>query len=231
MRHAQLWGIVRCGDVGLGGKGGHAHNDQLSFELALGGQPLILDPGSYLYTANARARNEFRSTIAHSTLRIGGAEQNRLRSDYLFALPEETCAHCLRFETDGPRALFEGEHTGFRELERTVRHRRELLFDGQSSVVHITDTVLGAQGEELLWSFPLAPGTATAEGSRALAKLTGAELEIETQGAKLEVENGHLSPSYGISIPAPIIRARRTAQSNEDVTRFTLTIHTTTREH
>jgi len=230
MRHAQLWGIVRCGDVGLGGRGGHAHNDQLSFELAVDGQPLIVDPGSYLYTADASARNEFRSTMAHSTLTIGGAEQNRLRSDYLFALPEETCARCLRFEADGPRALFEGEHSGFRELERAVRHRRELLFDGRSGVVRVTDTVLGAEGEELLWSFPLAPGAASAEGSRALAKLAGAELEIEAGGAKLEVESGRLSPSYGVSVPAPVVRARRTAQSSEDVTRFTLTVHTAARK-
>ena len=116
MRHERLWAIVRCGDVGLVGIGAHAHNDQLSFELALGPQPLIVDPGSYLYTADALARNEFRSTMAHSTLSIAGAEQNRLRSDYLFALPEETRARCLRFDFDGPCAIFEGEHSGFREL-------------------------------------------------------------------------------------------------------------------
>ncbi len=91
--------------------------------------------------------------------------------------------------------------------------------------MRITDTVLGAEGEELLWSFPLAPGVASAEGSRALVKFTGAELQIEAEGAMLEVESGRLSPSYGVSIPAPIMRARRTAQTNEDVTRFTLTIH------
>ncbi len=230
MRHEQLWGIVRCGDVGLCGLGGHAHNDQLSFELALGAQPLIVDPGSYLYTADARARNEFRSTRAHSTLSIGGAEQNRLRSDYLFALAEETHAHCLRFEADGPRASFAGEHSGFRELSRPARHRRELSFDGQSRVVHITDTVLGAQGEELLWSFPLAPGTARTQGSRALATFAGAELEIETEGASLEIESGWLSPSYGVRVAAPVLRVRRIARSDEDVTRFTLTVRALARE-
>jgi hypothetical protein len=224
MRHGALWGIVRCGDVGLSGVGAHAHNDQLSFELAVGGQPLILDPGSYLYTADAQARNEFRSTRAHSTLQIGGCEQNRLRSDYLFTLPDETCARCLRFHNDGPRAIFEGEHSGFHELVRAVRHRRELHFDGESGLVQITDTVLGAAGEDLLWSFPLAPSELRADASKALASFAGAQLEIEAQGAVLELHDGWLSPSYGVRIGAPVLRARRVAQSEQDVTRFTLVV-------
>jgi len=222
MRHGELWCIVRCGDVGLEGVGAHAHNDQLSFELAIDGQPLILDPGSYLYTADARARNEFRSTLAHSTLSVGGAEQNRLRSDYLFSLPEETRARCLRFELDGPCAVFEGEHEGFHALSRPVRHRRELRFDGRSATVHITDTVLGGRGDELVWSFPLAPGEVSAEGSRALASFARGALEIEAEGAILGVQSGWLAPSYGVRIAAPVLRARRIAQSDEDVTRFTL---------
>jgi len=217
---------VRCGDVGLGGIGAHAHNDQLSFELAVNGQPLVIDPGSYLYTADAQARNAFRSTRAHSTLSVGGAEQNLLRSDYLFTLPDETCAHCLRFDADGPRAICEGEHAGFRMLARVVRHRRELRFDGESGVVRITDTVLGGQGEELLWGFPLAPGEATAEGSRAVASFAKGGLEIEADGATLDVESGWVAPSYGIRVAAPVVRARRIAQSDEDVTHFTLTVHT-----
>jgi hypothetical protein len=224
MRHGELWAIVRCGEVGLGGRGGHAHNDQLSFELAFGAQPLVVDPGAYLYTADAQARNEFRSTSSHSTLSVGAGEQNRLRTDHLFVLPEETCARCTRFETDGPRALFEGEHVGFRDLPGDIRHRRELRFDGLKGVVHITDTVFGAQGEALLWSFPLAPGRATAHASRAVAGFAGVALELKADGVPLQVEEGWVSPSYGVRVRAPVLRARRVAKSNEDVTSFTLNV-------
>lgn len=222
VRHGGLWAIVRCGDVGLEGIGAHAHNDQLSFELALGEQPLIVDPGSYLYTADASARNAFRATRAHSTLSVGGAEQNPLRSDYLFSLPDESHAHCLRFDREGARAVFLGEHSGFHELGRPVRHRRELSFDGEALVVSVTDTVLGAAGEELTWSFPLALGEAMAEGSRALASFAGGELEIRAEGAAVSIEQGWLAPSYGVRVAAPVVHFRRTAASDEDVTRFTL---------
>jgi len=224
MRHAGMWAIARCGDVGLRGIGAHAHNDQLSFELALDGQPLIVDPGSYLYTPDPQARNAFRSTRAHSTLAVGGAEQNRLRSDYLFSLPEDACARCVRFESDGARALFEGEHHGFRDLARPVTHRRELSFDGDSRVVRILDTVLGARGQQLLWSFPLAGGEASAQGTRAVAALGDVRLEIEAQDVAFTVESGWLSPSYGVRVAAPVLRARRTAGSDEERTRFTLRV-------
>jgi Heparinase II/III-like protein/Heparinase II/III N-terminus len=226
MRHEQLWGIVRCGEVGLAGIGAHAHNDQLSFELAFGEQPLIVDPGSYLYTADPQARNAFRSTGAHSTLSIGAAEQNPLREDYLFSLPEETHARCMRFEHDGPCAIFAGEHSGFHELSRAVGHRRELRFDGRSRVVRVTDTVIGASGLELLWTFPLAPGAqaTVAEPGRALVSFPEAELEIEAEGATLSVEDGWVAPSYGVRVAAPVIRARRIAASDEDLARFTLSV-------
>jgi len=89
--------------------------------------------------------------------------------------------------------------------------------------VGIADKVLGAQGEELLWSFPLAPGgVASAEGSRALASFPGAQLQVEAEGAELFVESGWLSPSYGVRVPTQVLRARRIAESDEDTTRFTL---------
>jgi hypothetical protein len=225
MRYGGMWSIVRCGDVGLGGIGAHAHNDQLSFELALDGQPMVVDPGSYLYTADARARNAFRATAAHSTLSIGGAEQNRLRSDYLFSLPEESCARRLHFEGNGPHAVFEGEHSGFRSLARPVSHRRELRFDGNSRELRLTDTIIGGRGEQLAWSFPLAPGAARLEGSRAVATFAGGRLEIEAEGASLSVEDGWISPSYGVRVAAPVVRARQMAQSDRVLTRFTLRAH------
>ncbi len=224
MRHGELWCLVRCGDVGLNGIGGHAHNDQLSFELAYGAQPLIVDPGSYLYTADPAARNEFRSTRSHSTVRVGRAEQNPLRADYLFSLPDETRAQCLRFDTDGPNAAFAGEHTGFRSLERPVRHRRELSFDGEGRELVITDTVAGANGEELEWTFPLAPCDVTAKGSSAVARFPGATLEIRTEGLDLRVERGWSAPSYGVREPAPVVRALRTARSDEETARLVLAV-------
>lgn len=68
--------IVRCGEIGQNGNGGHAHNDQLSLCLNLDGKEIVRDCGSYLYTASPKMRNKFRSTSMHFTPQVAGQEQN-----------------------------------------------------------------------------------------------------------------------------------------------------------
>ena len=69
--------LVRCGEVGQNGNGGHSHNDQLSLTLTLDGKQVIADPGSYLYTPDPVMRNKFRGTAMHFTPQpMSGIEQN-----------------------------------------------------------------------------------------------------------------------------------------------------------
>jgi hypothetical protein len=55
----------------------HGKNDKLSFELQIDGKDLILDPGSFIYSADVEMRNHFRSTRSHSSIQINDLEQNR----------------------------------------------------------------------------------------------------------------------------------------------------------
>jgi hypothetical protein len=215
MRHEDLWALVRCGDVGLEGIGGHAHNDQLSFELCLGDQPLVVDPGAYVYTPDPGARNAFRGTAAHATLQVDGREQNPLRSDYLFSLEDRAQARALTWQADGPIATFVGDHRGF----DPVVHRRRVGFDGATGTVEVEDDVTG--GERLQWSFPLAIGAeVTIDGQRAIASWPLATLTLEApEGVSWAVEDGWISSGYGRREPAPVLRARSGARPS---TRFVL---------
>lgn len=47
---------------------GHFHQDELSVTFAYNNTPIIVDPGTYLYTGNTKARNLFRSYGSHSTI-------------------------------------------------------------------------------------------------------------------------------------------------------------------
>ena len=73
--------VVDAGEVGMGGIGGHGHNDVLSFDLSAAGAPLLVDSGTYTYTADPAARQAMRSTAAHNALRIDGQETSRLAGD------------------------------------------------------------------------------------------------------------------------------------------------------
>jgi hypothetical protein len=199
MREGDLYAIVRCGDTGRYGLGGHSHNDQLSFELSHGAESLVVDPGTYLYTPDPEARNLFRSTAFHSTLRIDGGEQNELRTDDLFAMPDRARAELLHW--DG--TTFEGRHHGFPGATHT--RRLELTGDG----LRIRDTVNSATERELEWTFTLAPGAES-------------KVEIRAEGLEFRPEEGWYSPSYGVRVPTTFLRARRRSRPGEDVTEITV---------
>jgi hypothetical protein len=209
MRVGDLFALVRCGDTGRYGRGGHSHNDLLSFELAVGHRPLVVDPGTYLYTADPPSRNLFRSTAFHSTLRVGGAEQNELRTDDLFAMEDRASANTLAWEPRATGAVFEGEHFGFLVLPSPAVHTRRVELDGQAGELRIRDTVSSAESHELEWTFPLAPGAES-------------RLEVRADGLDFSLEDGWYSPSYGVRVPTKFLRARKQSRPQEDVTDIVL---------
>jgi hypothetical protein len=115
-RSDRLFLAVRCGPIGHGGRGAHAHNDQLSIELTIDGEDWIADPGSYLYTPSPRLRNAYRSVLAHFAPQEDRREPGRLDLG-MFWLGDEAQAECLAFDDTG----FVGEHRGFSAaVRRTV---------------------------------------------------------------------------------------------------------------
>lgn len=211
LRRDRLYALIRCGDTGLYGHGGHAHNDQLSFEFSVGAQPVVVDPGAYIYTADPEARNLFRSTAFHSTMQIDSAEQNELREDYLFAMPDRS--HAQMLESD-PRS-FAGRHEGF-PAGAHIR-RIELTDDG----LRIEDRAEG--GSELSWTFPLAPGAdARVDGQTAVAEWPGVAVRFEAGDVSFSIEDGWYSPRYGVRERTRFLRARRSTPAGGITTTFEL---------
>lgn len=223
MRFQDLYVLVRCGDVGVGGLGSHAHNDALSFELACGEQPLVIDPGSYLYTANPTERNRFRSTAFHSTLQIDGVEQNPLSDTALFAMEDRRRAEMLSWSTSQGGALFCGRHHGYGELEEPATHVRTLELDGPCKRLTITDVVHSSTAHDLRWSFPLAPCDLQVSDDRAVAAFDGGVLlELRGAGLRFEAQEGWISPSYGKRVRTHFVRASRRSHPGEDISRITV---------
>jgi hypothetical protein len=225
MRCGLAYVLIRCGDVGVGGVGSHAHNDALSFEFACSGQPLVIDPGSYVYTADPVERNRFRSTAFHSTLQIDGAEQNPISEECLFAMNDLRRAEALAWEgSRGGNAVFVGRHHGFDQLDTPATHTRRFELDGERNALTITDTVESAGQHDLEWTFPLAPCDVWASADRVVARFTsGVALEIASERLDFRIDQGWFSPSYGRRTPAPFVRARKRSYPMLDVTTITLT--------
>lgn len=117
-RTERLYFVIRCGTVGQHGNGGHAHNDQLGFELQIDKQDTCQDPGTYVYTSLPEQRNHYRSAYAHWVPVLGNEQDEPAPLDQgLFKLPDQTQARCLYFGDEG----FLGMHIGYgQELYRQV---------------------------------------------------------------------------------------------------------------
>ena len=225
MRGEDLFVLVRCGDVGVGGLGSHAHNDALSFVLAVAGELLVIDPGSYLYTADPFERNRFRSTAFHSTLQVDGAEQNPISTQGLFAMQDRRRAQALAWTPDSERPVFEGRHHGYEALEHPALHTRRLEVELATRTLTIIDRVESSGEHSLDWTLPLARCEVEATGASATARFpSGARLEVEAPAVDLRVERGWMSPSYGRRERVPFIRGRKQSERGSDVTTLVLRI-------
>jgi hypothetical protein len=157
-RSDRVFLAIRCGSIGHGGRGAHAHNDQLSIELAIDGEDWIADPGSYLYTPFPRLRNAYRSVHAHYAPSYGRREPGRLDLGD-FWLGNESQARCLAFDENG----FVGEHSGFGQtVRRTVRIGTASITIHDQGVSVVTDVIRcigrGALAARFPPAVPFSPG-------------------------------------------------------------------------
>lgn len=144
MRHNKNFVFIDCSEVGYKGRGGHGHNDCLSFEASLAGENLIRDCGSYLYTASYSERNKFRSTAFHNTVQINKKEINRFISDYhLWTLNYDAKPKCISWEDNNDRILFLGKHKGYERLKGNIKVKRKILLYKKSIDLIIHDFING----------------------------------------------------------------------------------------
>ncbi len=135
LRNDKIYLIIKCGPNGMNGNGGHTHNDQLSFELNVSDKDFIIDPGTYVYTADYRLRNLFRSTSMHNTLQVGNLEQNNFEEKELFRINNETNAQLLDFNDN----YFKGRHYGFMDKAGIIAEREVKL---ENKKIIIDDNII-----------------------------------------------------------------------------------------
>jgi hypothetical protein len=203
--------FIDCGEVGMHGRGGHGHNDILSFELWLDGMNLVTDCGAYLYTASREWRNRFRSTAFHNVVQVDDEELNRFISeDHLWQLRDDARPVNVDWSVGDRVDRFQGGHTGYRRLEPKVDVTRTIeLLDEQRAVV-IRDQIDGTGTRNLFWRFHLDPDVA-AEKSGVDVRLSirgrAAWLQIAApfDGVNVSIESGWVSSSYGVRMPGPVV--------------------------
>lgn len=213
LRHGADMVILTAGRVGTAGLGNHKHNDLLAIEVQLAGEDVLVDAGTYLYTADPAARDAFRSTAAHNTVIIDGVEQNEIPKGVLFALHSNATPRLVAWEPTDTGGTVVAEHDGYGRLPAPVIHRRAVTLEPHGAV-RIQDALEGAPtaAHRFTWTFTFAPGCGvekpnadwlvTLPSGRALRfrrTMTGVAPVAEAVA-------GFVSPRYGVRVPVSVLR-------------------------
>jgi uncharacterized heparinase superfamily protein len=201
MRDVDAHVFIDCGPLGLKGRGGHGHNDALSFEAWLDGAPLIVDSGCYVYTASFEERNHFRSTASHNTPQVDGGEINRFNPENLWSISDDAKPQCLKWEDIAEAITFVGMHHGYARAGITVQ--RTIRLDRNARTLEVADVVNGSGKHEVTVPLHFAYGT-TVEHADGAVRLqsAGRSFEIVTAnpGWEIGIEPSYVAPSYGVRV-------------------------------
>jgi hypothetical protein len=215
---------ITNGAVGTKGFGNHKHNELLGFEYHLGGAPLIVDPGSYVYTSDFAARNLFRSTACHNTVGIDGVEQNETNPEWIFRLFETANPIHENFEEADGLVTYAGSHTGYQRIEARATHRRHFAYRRAEGHLVIEDTITGEGEHRLVWHFHAAPGVTIVpdgDGFVLAAGAVRARLAVPS-GLDATVSDAWYSPSYGVKVPCRALDLSATVPLDGRSWRFAL---------
>jgi uncharacterized heparinase superfamily protein len=200
--------IVDCGEPGPSYQPAHAHCDILSFELDLGGRPIIVDSGVSGYDTD-RLREYVRSTRAHNTVMVAGREQSEVWGTFRVARRARPGA--VRQHGDSYTYRFEASCMPF--WSGSVRHHRRIERAGGGWI--ITDRIEGGAGDRIDSFIHIHPElTVSQDGSiymlsdqELYARITVFGIDrVRVLRGESDPAQGWYCPEFGVSLPAATLQ-------------------------
>ncbi|MGO9635604.1 MAG: alginate lyase family protein [Steroidobacteraceae bacterium] len=145
--------VADAGPLGYLSIAAHGHADALSFTLSVGGNEILIDPGTFAYHTQKRWREYFRGTSAHNTLRVDGADQSVPGGNFLWTQHSQT--RVLSFDTSSDKEHLSCKHDGYLRLSDPVDTQRELTYDRRLRTLYVSDSLLCKRPHrlEMYWHF------------------------------------------------------------------------------
>ena len=197
----ERFALFDCGPVG---DGGHGHYDQLSVELAGGGHNLVVDAGRYTYAdADDGWRHWFKGTAAHNTVTVDGLDQTPYRP----GKPRLTSTATLLGRWSAPGVdVLSGEVVS--PSYDAVHRRTMALVNDDFWVVH--DRLRGGSPHTYAARWHLDPAAqgrtvVTLDDQQTTVSAPGLTLLVPRWCGEVTIEDGWVSPTYGMKLPAPVV--------------------------
>jgi hypothetical protein len=217
--------LFDCGPHGTDNCG-HAHADALSFELAVNGKTVLVDPGTYTYTGSKEMRDWFRSSAAHNTLTVDNESSSE--SDGPFSWKTMARSECSSWITEESFDYVKASHDGFMRLSEPAKHTRSILFIKRGYWV-VRDVVETSGDHELTARFHLDPRLTLLPGTDNTVRIFSENddapvLQISAFAKNIELETEHTSVSecYGEKKEASVLSSTVLAKGSEELVVFLL---------
>ncbi|MBO6791586.1 MAG: heparinase II/III-family protein [Dinoroseobacter sp.] len=226
--------VMDHGPLGYLSIAAHGHADALSIMLSVDGEPLFIDPGTYLYHSGGAWRDWFRSTRAHNTLTLNGQDQSTISGTFNWS----SKANAQRLELkEGDAMSVYSCHDGYSGTLGLEHHRHVSLIE---TGLEITDFLRPVSGKpnaktppdcELV--FQLAEGLNATQKAATVVEIKKSSYftsnlilpphgKIEISTGEEGFDGGWVSPAFGRLVPATRIawRGRLNVGSDGGLTRL-----------
>ena len=188
--------VADAGPLGYLAIAAHGHADALSFTLSVGGQPILVDPGTFSYSVMPW-RRYFRGTAAHNTVLVDDRNQSQYGGSFLWL--RHASAAVESFYASGDEQILCARHDGYRRLADPVRHRRTWRYTSGIAHLSITDELLCASEHSIAIHWHFAPEcTVGLEGQTVVARRGGVRVRLHCpQGLEPHLVTGRETPPLG----------------------------------
>ena len=152
----ELWCLCDGGPQGFGTMAAHGHADALAVEVRVDGVDVLVDPGTYCYHGEPAWRSYFRSTLGHNTVEVDRQGQSVEGGPFLWSRRTDAVTDVA--ELDGAVQRWSGHHTGYRRLDKALRHDRHVTLRADEAVLEVRDQLTGSGSHALRLAWHLGPG-------------------------------------------------------------------------
>jgi hypothetical protein len=200
--------IADAGPLGYLSIAAHGHADALSFTMNVGGVPVIVDPGTYVYDGDEAARAYFRGTRAHNTITVDGQDQSVAAGAFMWTRKANAFVEAWQVDTHCTKLT--ARHDGYTRLHGRPIHRRTLTL--RANVLHVEDEVQGGGEHAIEWRLHFPPWCEARMGEGCChVRWDDGEVVISTDGrfswriASGEPQAGWYSPAFNVRQPSPTL--------------------------
>ena len=178
--------------------------------MQVGGVPLLVDTGTSTY-APGPVRSYERSTAAHNTLEVDGADSTEVWGAFRAARRAQVTelATCI---AHGGVLTAEAVHDGYRRLPGRPVHRRRWQLT--ETGLRVEDYVTGRGRHALVLRWHLAPGSELQlTGAGALVTTRAGEFRVTVSATgpiTLTAETGPVAAGFARTVEAPVLVCRVT---------------------